>query len=470
MSRQELEAEITRLRARESEVDRALGRNAVFDSAVDFAIVVCDPAGIVTDWNLGAQRTMGWAAEEMIGQTAHRFFTPADNAIGRVETEMSLALENGAASDERWHMRKDGSTFWASGEMMPLRGEDGGLKGFVKILRDRTKQRNAGERLRVSEERLRIILDAVETAFAIVEVKFDGDRPIDYRFLETNPAFAKQSGADLRGKWVSEYAPDLEPFWFETYGRVAATGEPANFESYANTFNRWFDVRAIRVGLPAERQIAIIFNDVTQRKAMEEQRVLLQRELVHRVKNSMAVTSAVVTASMRHATSLDEARETISARIEALARSQSLINRTEGDADVAAVVGEAIAPFVENTSRLSVEGPAVTVSSQQAVGISLAIYELATNASKYGALSVPDGHVAVWWSLGSDSVFEFRWSETGGPPVTQPSRVGFGSRLTNRIVPAYFSGTGETRYDADGLQYVLHGVARGGAEEAALSP
>lgn len=466
LSRSELEAEIKRLRAREGDIERARGRNAVFDSAVDFAIIVCDPTGVVTDWNLGAERTMGWTAEEMIGQTTHRFFTPADLANGRVETEMSLAIENGAASDERWHLRKDGSTFWASGELMPLRDEGGTLKGFVKILRDRTTQRNAGERLRVSEERLTIILDAVETAFAIVEVKFDGDRPVDYRFLETNPAFAKQSGADLRGKWVSEYAPDLEPFWFETYGRVAATGEPANFENYASTFNRWFDVRAIRVGIPAERQIAIIFNDVTQRKALEEQRVVLQRELVHRVKNSMAVISAVVTASMRHATSLEEARETISARIEALARSQSLINRTEGDADLDEVVSEAIAPFVEDMSRLTIDGPLVTVSSQQAVGISLAIYELATNAAKYGSLSVPEGRVSVIWTLAEANTIEFQWRETGGPVVSQPSRVGFGSRLTVRIVPAYFSGTGETRYEREGLHYILRGVVRGGTEDA----
>ncbi|SEM81010.1 PAS domain S-box-containing protein [Sphingomonas gellani] len=141
-------------------------------------------------------------------------------------------------------------------------------------------------RLRATEGRLRTILDAVDTAFAIVEVKFDAnDTPVDYRFLEANPAFERQSGADLVGKWVTEYAPDLERFWFETYGHVAKTGEPANFENYANTFERWFDVRAIRIGDPRERRIAIFFNDVTERKRAEAQLVGLNDTLEQQVQD-----------------------------------------------------------------------------------------------------------------------------------------------------------------------------------------
>nr|WP_062120638.1 PAS domain-containing protein [Aureimonas sp. AU40] len=88
-----------------------LRREAVFDSAVDFGIVVTDKSGIVTDWNRGAELTMGWSAGEMVGQSAERFFTPEDRAIGRIETEMRTALSDGSAADERWHLRKDGSRF-----------------------------------------------------------------------------------------------------------------------------------------------------------------------------------------------------------------------------------------------------------------------------------------------------------------------------------------------------------------------
>jgi len=158
---------------------------------------------------------------------------------------------------------------------MPLRSEDEAHHGYVKIIRDRTGQHEANARLRASEQRFRTLLETMESAFAIVEVKFDADdKPIDYRFVEANPAFERQAGVNLRGKWVREFAPNLEPFWFETYGAVASTGAPATFESYAEAFGRWFDVRAVRVGDPAERQIAIFFTDSTERRnTMERLRI-----------------------------------------------------------------------------------------------------------------------------------------------------------------------------------------------------
>ncbi|WPB58412.1 PAS domain S-box protein [Xylophilus sp. GOD-11R] len=271
----------------------------IIESAIDFAIIATDVHGIITDWNQGATNILGWTAEEIVGHPADRFFTPEDRAADRPRAEMRLTLRDGRASDERWHMRADGSHFWASGEMMPLRDDDGTHRGFVKIMRDRTGQREAGERLRESQDRFKTLLETVETAFAIVEVKFDAqDRPVDYRFVEANPAFEREAGVNLRGKWVTEFAPDLEQFWFDTYGRVALTGEPATFENYAEAFGRWFDVRALRVGLPAERQIAIFFNDVTARKEAEKRlraSEALARENAERVQLALAAGAIIGT-------------------------------------------------------------------------------------------------------------------------------------------------------------------------------
>ncbi|WP_339479866.1 PAS domain S-box protein [Pseudomonas fluorescens] len=403
-------------------------QRAILECAIDFAMVATDPRGNITEWNAGAVNVMGWSAEEVLGQSAAIFFTPTDRATGRVELEMQRALLEGRASDERWHLRKDGQLFWASGELMPLYADDQSHLGFVKILRDRTQEHLAGRALfesqeryrlalkatrdavwdwdlqtrqivwnealqqaygfscaaigstsewrfaqihpqdrerveesirsaidgsgstwsaeyrfrcqdgsyaevldrghlirdadgraeriigamldltrsrsaetalRLSEERFSTILETIEAAFAIVKVKFDADdRPVDYYFVEANPAFERQCGVNLRGKWVTEFAPNLEKFWFETYGHVAKTGEPANFESYANTFERWFDVRAVRVGDPADRQIAILFNDVTERRDAEERlRVseALARENVERVQLALAAGAIIGT-------------------------------------------------------------------------------------------------------------------------------------------------------------------------------
>jgi len=271
----------------------------VIENAIDFAIVVMDREGLVTDWNQGARKIFGWSRQEMLGASADRLFTAEDRARDRPREEMRLALAHGQADDERWHARRDGGRFWASGELMPLRDAHGTHQGYVKILRDRTRQHETGKQLREFKDRFETLLETVETAFAIVEVKFDADdRPVDYRFIEANPAFERQAGVDLQGKWVTEFAPDLERFWFDTYGRVALTGEPANFESYAEAFGRWFDVRAIRVGEPEERQIAIFFNDVTDRRKAEERlraSEKIARENAERVQLALAAGAIIGT-------------------------------------------------------------------------------------------------------------------------------------------------------------------------------
>lgn len=247
-------------------------QRAIFDNAADIAMILTDQDGIITDWNIGAENILGWNAAEMRGQNAERLFTPEDRSNGRIKLEMAGALRDGRAADERWHLHKSGERFWASGEMLPLLDDQDRHFGFVKILRDRTQAHLNGIALRLAQDRFQTIVETIDAAFAIVQVKYDADdKPIDYRFLEANPAFEAQAGVNLRGKWVTEFAPDLERFWFETYGHVARTGEPANFESYAEAFKRWFDVRAVRVGDPADRQIAILFNDVTARREAQEQ-------------------------------------------------------------------------------------------------------------------------------------------------------------------------------------------------------
>jgi len=137
---------------------------AILESAVDYGILATDLDGRVTSWNVGAQRILGWSEAEMRGATADCIFVPEDRAQGTPSHEMRLAREMGRASDERWHVRKDGSRFWAMGEMMPLKGEDGTHEGYVKILRDRTAQRRADEALRQQTALLQTVTDHLSEA------------------------------------------------------------------------------------------------------------------------------------------------------------------------------------------------------------------------------------------------------------------------------------------------------------------
>ena len=119
----------------------------ILESAIDYAIITMDLAGRVTSWNEGARLAFGWTEEEMHGQPCNDFFTAEDCAAGVPDREMGAALTTGRGTDERWHRRKDGSRFWASGEMMPLTDDAGQPVGFLKILRDRTEQREAKKAL-----------------------------------------------------------------------------------------------------------------------------------------------------------------------------------------------------------------------------------------------------------------------------------------------------------------------------------
>ena len=123
------------------------------------------------------------------------------------------------------------------------------------------------------EERYRSLLSSMDVGFCVVEIQFDdADNPLDFRFLETNPAFEKQSGlSDAVGKCVRTLVPDLEAHWFETYGRVALTGESIRFVHEARALDgRWFDVYAIRVGAPELRHVAVLFTDISVRRRLEE--------------------------------------------------------------------------------------------------------------------------------------------------------------------------------------------------------
>ena len=123
----------------------------VFEHSGDYAIILSDLQGTIVGWNPGAERVLGWAATEATGRHVDLFFTPDDRAIGRSTTEMHIAATEGRAIDERWHVKRDGSYFWALGELIALR-KDGQLLGYSKILRDRTQERLLSERLRLTQE------------------------------------------------------------------------------------------------------------------------------------------------------------------------------------------------------------------------------------------------------------------------------------------------------------------------------
>jgi len=296
-------AEVVRLRA-------ALEERAIGDTEVRYRLAAKATNDAVWDWDLDSDHVL-WndaleqayghplASIECTGDWWLAYIHPDDR--GRIDASIHAVLDGGqtAWNDEYRFRRVDGSYAEILDRGHVIRDEHGRAVRMIGAMLDLTRVRAAEAALRQSEERFSAILQTIEAAFAIVQVKFDADdRPVDYQFVEVNPAFERQTGVDLHGKWVTEFAPELERFWFDAYGHVAKTGEPASFESYAQAFGRWFDVRAVRVGAPADRRIAILFNDVTQRHDAEDRlRVSesLARENVQRVQLALAAGAIIGT-------------------------------------------------------------------------------------------------------------------------------------------------------------------------------
>lgn len=222
----------------------------------------------------------------------------------------------------------------------------------------------------------------------------------------------------------------------------------------------WANGLSIRVETPEFSGLMKILRDETPARLAEEQRVLLLHELNHRIKNTLATVQAVTEQTLR-AHSVDPGvRRDLTNRLMALSQAHDILVRENwAGADLETIVRDALGPYGHpGLHAFQIEGPAVRLSPQQAVAMSLALHELTTNAVKHGALSVAAGRVKVAWNEAHDGAgnrrLTFLWKEFAGPPVEAPRRQGFGSRLIARSFGQDTDGSASLHYDPDGVRFV----------------
>ena len=200
--------------------------------------------------------------------------------------------------------------------------------------------------------------------------------------------------------------------------------------------------------------------ETTNNMRMQARQETLNRELQHRIKNMLSTIAAISSQTLRNAPSLDEASRALQSRIMALGTAHATVSQSGiGRASIHQVVTGATKPHGADNEQIEIEGPDILLDERQSLALSLAVNELATNAIKHGALSVPDGKISIRWGAqraeDGELVFRFQWEETDGPPVQPPSRTGFGTTLIGRIVPTDFDGSAEIDYATTGLRYRL---------------
>ncbi|WP_432254393.1 sensor histidine kinase [Limimaricola sp. AA108-03] len=262
--------------------------------------------------------------------------------------------------------------------------------------------------------------------------------------------------------WNGMFHPDDQERAWKIWRHSLNTGEPYEIEyrlRHCSGRYHWVLGRALPVR-SADGTILRWYGtctDIHEIKIAEEQRQLMLAEMNHRVKNTLAMVHSVVSQTLRHASNLDDARAAIQSRIGSMSQAHDrLIHSSWLEARIGDIVDTAIAPHRAEVNRFIVEGPNLLIGSKQALALTMALHELATNAAKYGALSGEEGKVRIGWSVGGeDEVFHFIWVEEGGPEVREPSSRGFGSKMIEKALAGYFRGAADLAYDPGGLRFQM---------------
>ena len=267
----------------------------VLEEIREYAVFMLTEGGVIASWSRGVEETLGYGREEFIGQSGDVLFVPEDVEAGAPDKEMALARRDGAAGDNRWHLRKDGSRFWANGVMSALTDDEGQVYGFVKVMRDNTAQKEAEdalqrahmelerrveertaeleqtvEELRRSERLFAAIFRAGPFAAAVIS---SGDG----RFIEVNEAFLRLSG--YRDDEVQELAIDDVTEQFSAEAEASEDGSEVGngFRDRELEFRtksgeiRTVLASEVRIPLNGEGGRLLMFFDITERKRGEEE-------------------------------------------------------------------------------------------------------------------------------------------------------------------------------------------------------
>jgi PAS domain S-box-containing protein len=403
---------------------------------------------------------VGYSEEELLSRTVLEITHPDDRDRDCELGRRLVAGESSVFDIEKRYIRKDGTVIWARTTVNVVRNEFGRPLRNIAVIQDLNARKQVERDLEASKDRLQFALNAALLGWWRYD-PLHGVVSGDARFKEIFDVTVDEiSIEDLRKRVQLD---DVARFWAN---REAAL-DPTNPKPYVHEYRvrrrngevRWVEGRGLGhfdgTG-PTRRAVSLTgtVQDITERKEREEKERLLMREVNHRAKNMLSVVQVI--AHQTAAQSLEDFIERFSERIQALAANQDLLVQSEWRGiEIEELVRAQLAPFADLIgSRILVQGLNVRLKPAAAQAIGLALHELATNAGKYGALSTNVGRIDISWGIYGETL-AVSWTEHDGPPVSVPTRRGFGAIVMEEMVGYSVGGAVDLDYALSGLTWRL---------------
>jgi PAS domain S-box-containing protein len=439
-----------------TDAERPLPSEDVFRrllEAMAEGVVLTGEDGRILYANPAMERMFGYGPGEILGAHVGRLNGLPAEAAMRLSAEVEAAMAAEGAWRGGWlQRRKDGSTFESSIHISKVELE--GRAHWLAVQEDVTEKAAVERALRASEAGLRLAVDAAqigvwrldETTGALIGTPelnrvlgFDEDATptlaevrARYGPGELDRVRAAASEALRRGERHFEVEfqaqkPDGAPIWLQMRAEVSPH----------------------KAGRP--RATTGVLIDITARKTAEERMQLLAREVDHRANNLLTVIQGVI--ALTRAPDVESFRTVLAGRIAALGQAHQLLAESRWErAELRRLAEEELRPFrLGEAERATIEGPAVDLAAHAAQAVAIALHELATNAAKHGALSVPEGRVRLAWRGGGEEALVIDWCETHGPATSPPTQRGLGLSVIERALGGAIAGSARFDWRPEGL-------------------
>lgn len=453
--------------------ERVRANQALRDSEEQFRAVIsqsstgmaqCELDGRFIQVNGRFCEIVGYAENELLGMRMDEITYPDDlHENARLFETMMTTGES--FEIEKRYVRKDGSLVWVANSVSGLKDSSGRIQRVAAIITDISERKRAQE----IERQLAAIVASSDDAILSIDLNM-----IITSWNSGAERLYGQSAEEAIGQSVMMLVPedrsDEEP---AILARIRSGQKVEPYETKRRNKNGKLVDVLLSVSPIYDAYGRIVgasktAHDISAKKEAERLQTVLVGELNHRVKNVLATVMAIARQTLGR-DDVDKASvETFEARLSSMARAHDLLIHGQWEqAELTAVIAQALSPYPKD--RFEISGPAIKLAPRAVVSISLALHELATNAAKYGALSVAEGRVAITWSLetGKTDHLKLRWQESGGPIVKPPTRKGFGSRLIESLLAAELGGKVQVSYEPSGLICEVDAAAGIGWDQAA---